>query len=113
MNSPSCIFCSIINKTIPAQIIAENEHCMVIKDIHPKSPIHLLIITKKHISSIPEMTTSEASVAAGLFLMAQQLGQTVPGAQAFRLLMNNGKEVGQSVFHMHFHFLAGKKMTDF
>ncbi len=112
MQKNSCIFCSIVAKTIPAQLIAENDQCIVIKDIHPKAPVHYLIISKKHITCLQEMNSEDAPVAADL-LMAQQLSQTLPQPQAFRLLMNNGADAGQSVHHIHLHFLSGKKLTDF
>ena len=113
MQKNSCIFCSIVAQTIPAQIIAENEQCIVIKDIHPKAPIHYLIISKKHITCLQEMNIEDAPIAADLFLMARQLSQTLPQPQAFRLLMNNGADAGQSVHHIHLHFLSGKKLSDF
>lgn len=113
MINNSCIFCSIVAKAIPAHVIAENEQCLAIKDIHPKSPVHYLIISKKHIACLQEMDPADAPIAADLFLMAQKLSQSLPHPQAFRLLMNNGADAGQSVHHIHIHFLSGKKLSDF
>ncbi len=105
----SCIFCKIISKEIPADIIAETSDMIAIRDIHPKAPTHLLIIPKKHIVDIQSLTHEDLAIGSHVFAMAQQLAQ----GRAFRLLMNNGQDVGQSVFHLHAHFLAGKKMSDF
>jgi histidine triad (HIT) family protein len=112
MISPS-IFTKIINREIPATIVAETDDIIVIKDIHPKAPIHLLIITKKQIKDISSLAEHEAALAGKMLLMAKKLSQEIPGAQDFRLIMNNGAGAGQSVFHLHCHFLAGKTMGGF
>ena len=103
-----CIFCKIINKQIPAEIIAQNNNILVIKDIAPKAPVHYLIIPKKHYADITQLPNDEKSLAADLLLMAKQLSEKHP---SFRLVSNNGKASGQEVFHIHIHFLAGKSMT--
>lgn len=105
-----CIFCKILRQEIPAEIIASNDHVFVIKDRAPKAPFHFLIIPKKHISDISSLTLDDTVIAAELLFMAQHLSKTIPGTQEFRLVSNNGSGVGQSVFHIHFHFLAGKKL---
>jgi histidine triad (HIT) family protein len=109
----TCIFCRIIAGHIPANIIAENEHVIVIQDIAPKAPIHYLIIPKKHVTNIQSLTTDDTQVPAHMIMMAKELSTKLSGSQAFRLIANNGSDAGQSVFHMHFHFLSGKKMLDF
>lgn len=104
----NCIFCKIINKQIPAEIIAQNENVLVIKDIAPKAPVHYLIIPKKHYADITQLPDDEKKLAADLLLMAKELSTHHP---SFRLVSNNGKAAGQEVFHIHIHFLAGKSMT--
>jgi histidine triad (HIT) family protein len=111
--SAECIFCKIIDKTIPAAIVAENEHIIVIQDRAPKAPVHYLIIPKKHTPNIVSMSVDELPLAQEMFAMAQQLSKALPGNGDFRFIINNGPGVGQSVFHLHGHFLAGKKMADF
>jgi len=107
-----CVFCKIINKEIPATIIDENEHCLVIEDINPKAPVHYLIIPKKHVVSLHDITPGDAQLMSELLFMAQKCATTLPDPKAFGLIVNNGPEAGQSVMHLHCHFLSGKKMTD-
>ena len=109
----SCIFCKIIAKQIPSTIITENDQVIVIKDIYPKAPIHYLIIPKKHIVDIAAFEAGDADLAASMLMMAKELTIMLDGSKAFKLLVNNGADAGQMVFHSHMHFLAGKKMADF
>jgi histidine triad (HIT) family protein len=111
MNHQDCIFCKIIAKEIPAKIIAQNDSVLVIQDISPKTPIHYLIIPKKHIADISQLELNDKALAGDLLLMAKQLSDADPKAKDFRLISNNGKGVGQTVFHIHMHFCAGKELA--
>jgi histidine triad (HIT) family protein len=104
----SCIFCKIIAKQIPSTIIAETDQILVIKDINPKAPIHYLIMPKKHVADITGFQESDTNLAGQMLLMAKQLAQDLPGSKSFKLLVNNGADAGQMVFHSHIHFLSGK-----
>jgi len=113
MNNQDCIFCKIIAKEIPTKIIAENEDVLVMQDIAPKAPVHYLILPKKHIVNVKQLEEQDSHYMAKMMMMARKISEKLSGDGSFRLVMNNGVGVGQSVFHMHCHFLSGKKMTDF
>ncbi|MFI5333189.1 MAG: HIT domain-containing protein [Candidatus Babeliales bacterium] len=113
MSEASCIFCRIIAREVPAKVVAESDQILVIQDIAPKAPVHYLIIPKKHIKDITSLSESDAFIPSYIMLMAKQLASHLSGSQAFRLLINNGPDAGQSVFHLHAHFISGKKMLDF
>lgn len=109
----NCIFCKIVAKQIPSTIVAESDDILVIKDRAPKAPVHFLIIPKVHINDVQSLAKDQAPLAGNMLLMAQDLSKKLAGSGAFRLIMNNGVDAGQSVFHLHCHFLSGKKMLDF
>lgn len=110
MAEQNCIFCSIINKKIPATVVLENDEVIVINDLYPKAPVHYLVIPKKHVADF--MTLNDDAILNDLKAMIQKIGLSLPG-QSFRLLVNNGAGAGQSVFHLHIHMLAGKLMGGF
>ena len=107
-----CIFCKIIAKELSAKIIDEDQDCIVIEDITPKAPIHYLSIPKKHIDYLHDIKSEDTQLMGKLMWMAKKLGSKLPDPKAFGLIINNGEDAGQSVFHLHCHFLSGKRMTD-
>lgn len=113
MNLHNCIFCKIIARQLPSKIIAETQDIIVIDNIAPKTPIHYLIIPKKHVADINGFNENDITLAGEMVLMAKRLSEDLPqDAQHFRLSVNNGAGAGQVVFHLHFHFLAGMKFSD-
>jgi histidine triad (HIT) family protein len=102
-----CIFCKIIANQIPSKRIQETDDVIVIADIAPKAPIHYLIIPKKHIKDIKSTTGADQALLGKILMMAKTLSQDLAGTQEFKLVVNTGASVGQSVFHLHVHFLAG------
>jgi histidine triad (HIT) family protein len=112
MSHQACVFCNIIAGKIPATKVYENDKLIVIKDIAPKAPVHLLIIPKIHLPDVAALTKEHANYATAALLVTAELKQQLTGSQSFRLISNTGADAGQSVFHLHFHFLSGKKMID-
>ncbi|MCF7799407.1 HIT domain-containing protein [Candidatus Babeliales bacterium] len=114
MLDSKCIFCKIIKKEIPAKIIKENEHVMVIEDIHPKAPVHYLVLPKKHVININYLQESDFNLVTEMVKIVQEITKNIQdstGKQVdFNLISNNGEGAGQSVFHMHWHFISGKNL---
>ena len=102
----------MISGEIKVNPVKETESIIVIKDISPKAPIHYLIIPKKHVCDVRSLSEEDKELAGEILLMAGDLSKDLSDCD-FRLIANSGKSVGQSVFHAHFHFIAGKKMDDF
>jgi len=108
----NCIFCKIIAGEIPAKKVYEDDKLLVIEDITPKAPIHLLLIPKEHFSNCLDMNVANESVMGHLFRVAGEIARQKGVAESgFRLVQNNGEGVGQSVFHLHVHFLAGREFA--
>ncbi|MFH1643727.1 MAG: histidine triad nucleotide-binding protein [bacterium] len=110
MQDSNCIFCKIINKQIPSDVVFEDDDILVIKDINPKAPIHYLIIPKEHIKNINDLEEKHSDLIWKMIKVAKKLASKLDGAPSFNLVSNNGKEAGQIVFHLHWHFLAGKNL---
>lgn len=106
-----CIFCKIINKEIPSEVVYKDKNILAFKDIYPKAPIHLLIIPKKHILSINYLKKEDRGLTGELFLVAQKLAKEFKIDKiGYRLIFNIGKDAGQTVDHLHLHLLGGKKL---
>ena len=104
------LFSKIIAKEIPAKIAYEDENYIVIHDIDPQAPVHVLVIPKKQIPTLNDLTPGDAELVGGMFLVAakvmKQLGHT-----DYRTVFNCGPGAQQSIFHIHLHVLAGRKFT--
>ncbi|HEX7602568.1 MAG TPA: histidine triad nucleotide-binding protein [Polyangiaceae bacterium] len=108
----SCLFCKIAAREIPATIVAENEHALAFRDVRPAAPTHMLVIPKKHITSIASVEDGDALLLGQLMLLARDVAK-MDGLDAtgYRLVTNNGENAGQSVFHVHVHVLGGRAMA--
>ncbi len=106
-----CIFCKIIAGQIPSTKILETQELIVIKDINPKAPIHYLIIPKEHIADMRELTEKTRALGTHIFTAAQKLSKDLNNAP-FRLVISNGPDAGQRVYHLHVHFLAGATFVE-
>lgn len=109
----NCIFCKIIANQIPAKKIFESETIICIEDINPKAPIHYLIIPKKHCVNVSTLSHSETRIPFDMFCAAQEVSKINHHHSDYRLIINNGINAGQSVFHLHMHFLSGTILSDF
>jgi histidine triad (HIT) family protein len=106
-----CLFCKIVDRTIPAKVVHEDDQTLAFDDINPQAPVHTLVIPKRHVGSIQDLGESDQSLLARLLLVCTTVvkakGLTVPG---FRLVANTGRDGGQTVFHLHFHVMGGRHM---
>lgn len=107
----NCLFCKIVNKKTLAEIVYEDDKFIAFKDIHPKAPLHLLIIPKKHIPSVDHLESKDQRLMGELFLVAQKIARAEGvDKTGYRLIFNIGKDAGQTVDHLHLHLLGGKKL---
>jgi diadenosine tetraphosphate (Ap4A) HIT family hydrolase len=112
MPDSACVFCKIARKEIPAQEIARTEEAVVFADLDPKAPSHLLVIPVRHAENLGDFTAMEGPAAAGaLFALASKVGREAAPSGAYRIVVNEGAEAGQTVFHLHLHVLAGRRMA--
>ena len=104
------IFSKIVRREIPADIVYEDDDVLAFKDIYPKAPVHLLIVPKRHIASLSDTADADAAVLGRCVLAARRLAETTGYAEkGFRLGVNTGPDGGQVVYHVHFHFTAGRR----
>ena len=109
-----CLFCKIINREIPADIVYEDDTVLAFKDISPQAPCHILIIPKVHISTINDIEPSHQDTLGYMILTAKKIGADMGISESgYRLIMNCNEDGGQTVFHIHLHILGGKKMLGF
>ena len=105
-----CLFCRIVARQSPADVVYEDDAVLAFKDIYPKAPVHFLIVPKRHLASLLEVTDAEAEVLGRCVTAARRLAeQTGYAEKGFRLSVNTGPEGGQVVYHVHFHFTAGRR----
>lgn len=105
----STIFGKIIRREIPADIVYEDDRCLAFRDINPQAPTHVLIVPKKEIPRLSDAGADDEALLGHLLLAANEVARQLGVADAFRLVVNSGAEVGQSVFHLHLHVLAGRR----
>jgi histidine triad (HIT) family protein len=106
--SEETLFSKIIKREIPAEIVYEDDQCLAFKDINPQAPVHILVIPKKPIAKLAEANEEDGQLLGHLILTARKLAVDLGYADGFRVVINNGEEAGQTVFHLHIHLLAGR-----
>ena len=106
--SQDCIFCKIVSKEVPADILFEDEDMVIFKDINPQAPTHLLVIPKVHIPTFSEL--DDVDLMGKIFTKVNEVSKDLQ-LKDYRVVINNGKDAGQEVFHLHVHIFAGRTMS--
>lgn len=107
-----CLFCKIINKQIPSDIVYEDDKVIVFKDIQPAAPVHVLIVPKTHITSIMDITEQNRDIITHVYGVATKLAKDLGiDEKGFRVIVNCGDDGGQTVKHLHFHLIGGKTLA--
>ncbi len=108
----NCIFCKIVDGAIPSRKVFEDDRILVIEDITPQAPLHLLFISKKHLVNCLDLEQQDDELIGYVFRKAGAIAREKGyGESGFRVVQNNGAGAGQSVFHIHFHLLAGREFA--
>lgn len=107
-----CIFCEIIKGNIPSTKVYEDESVIAINDLKPQMPTHILIIPKKHIACVNDITEEDVNLVGHIFFVAKKIAEKLGLENGYRIINNCGKNAGQTVMHLHFHMLAGSEMGE-
>ncbi|XP_066944729.1 uncharacterized HIT-like protein Synpcc7942_1390 [Macrobrachium rosenbergii] len=105
------IFDKIIDRSIPADIVYEDEQCLAFRDVSPQAPVHILVIPKKRIPMLSEAVDDEAQLLGHLLIAVKKVAAQEKLDNGFRVVINNGKDGAQSVYHLHLHILGGRQMS--
>ena len=105
-----CLFCRVLKKEIPSKPVYEDETVYAFHDINPQAPTHILIIPKRHVGGVAELTVEDEKLAGRLIIQAKKIADSLK-LKSYRLVFNSGPEAGQSVFHLHLHLLGGRRMS--
>ena len=107
----NCLFCKIIAGDIPSTKVYEDDSVLAFRDIAPMAPTHILVIPKTHIGSVAEITPENSAVVAHIFQVIPQIAKAEGLENGYRVVSNCGDDAGQTVHHLHFHILGGKKLS--
>ena len=107
----NCIFCKIANKEIKSDIVYEDDRALAFKDLSPQAPVHILVIPKEHIVGIAEAREEDAELIGHLQIVAANLAVDHGIAEGYRIVVNSGPLAGQSVMHLHYHLLGGRRLN--
>ncbi len=107
-----CIFCQIISRERKGQIVYEDDDIVGFRDINPQAPVHVLLVPRKHIVSVNELSREDSDLIGRMFLVARQIAaEEGIDQRGYRLVVNTNREAGQSVYHLHIHLLGGRRMS--
>ena len=107
-----CLFCAIINGEIPSSKVYEDDVCYAFNDINPQAPVHFLVVPKTHIASADEITEESSALVAHIFSVIPKIAKTLGLKDGYRIITNVGNDGCQSVKHLHFHVLGGRKLSE-
>jgi histidine triad (HIT) family protein len=109
--SQSCIFCRIARRELPAELMHEDDQCVAFRDLNPQAPVHWLIVPKRHIERLHDLTEADRALLGHLLLTARAMAERAGVAQGgYRTVINNGADGGQTVPHLHLHLFGGRAM---
>lgn len=107
----ACIFCRIIEGSIPAKVVFQDDHTLAFDDINPQAPVHTLVIPKRHVASVQDVGESDQALLSRLLWTCNKIAKDKGLSESgFRLVANTGRDGGQTVFHLHFHVMGGRHM---
>lgn len=105
-----CIFCKIVDGSMPAAIVHRDERVTAFRDLHPAAPTHILIVPNRHIDSVNALEAADAETVGHMFVTAKEIAAKENLAEGFRLITNTGPQAGQTVFHLHLHLMGGRQL---
>lgn len=111
MSDPDCLFCKIVAKEIPSDVVVETDNVLAFRDINPGAPTHVLVIPKEHIKSASYLTGDHGGLLAEMFDVMERIGTDAGIGDGYRIVTNVGPKAGQSVFHLHFHVIGGRPLS--
>ena len=109
-SDPNCLFCRIVAKEIPAEVVLDREDVLAFRDVNPQAPTHVLVIPKDHVASLEALADEHGELVASLVRAANDVAREEGVAGGFRVVTNIGADAGQSVDHLHLHVLGGRRM---
>jgi histidine triad (HIT) family protein len=105
-----CLFCKIAAGSIPAKLVSEDDRAIAFRDINPQAPTHVLIVPRKHIASLNDLTDEDAALVGHLHVVARKIAAAEGISEGYRTLFNTGPGAGQTVFHIHLHLVGGRPL---
>jgi len=107
----NCLFCKIVNESIPSTAVYQDELCYAFADIHPQAPVHVLVAPREHVKSLAGADLKDQPLLGHLLWAAAQIAETKGLAKGYRVVVNTGQDGGQTVDHLHLHLLGGRSLT--
>ncbi len=105
-----CLFCKIVAGTIPAKLVSEDDRAIAFRDLNPQAPTHVLIVPRKHIASLDELTDGDTALVGHLHVLASKIAAAEGLSEGYRTVFNTGPAAGQTVFHIHLHLVGGRPL---